>query len=60
MGLKGIRTALKVDLNKPAREQPGLHVRLYLPFVVAHCSFLDRIDGIRKACHVIIMCTTAY
>ncbi|GAB1215090.1 hypothetical protein ATERTT37_004273 [Aspergillus terreus] len=26
MGQKGIRTALKVDLNKPAWEQPGLHV----------------------------------
>jgi len=27
MGIKGIRTALKVDLDKPARDQPGLHVR---------------------------------
>ncbi|KAJ5198050.1 uncharacterized protein N7498_007167 [Penicillium cinerascens] len=27
MGIKGIRTALKVDLNKHAREQPGLHNR---------------------------------
>ncbi|KAL4881093.1 Acetamidase/Formamidase [Aspergillus karnatakaensis] len=27
MGTKGIRTALKVDLNKPAREQKGLHNR---------------------------------
>ncbi|GES63411.1 formamidase FmdS [Aspergillus terreus] len=27
MGQKGIRTALKVDLNKPAWEQPGLHNR---------------------------------
>ncbi|KAL3468485.1 Acetamidase/Formamidase [Aspergillus heterothallicus] len=27
MGIKGIRTALKVDLNKPAREQKGLHNR---------------------------------
>jgi len=26
MGVKGIRTALKVDLDKHAREQPGLHV----------------------------------
>jgi hypothetical protein len=26
MGIKGIRTALKVDLDKHAREQPGLHV----------------------------------
>ncbi|KAI9369226.1 Acetamidase/Formamidase [Aspergillus egyptiacus] len=27
MGTKAIRTALKVDLNKPAREQKGLHNR---------------------------------
>ncbi|KAJ5965625.1 Acetamidase/Formamidase [Penicillium waksmanii] len=27
MGIKGIRTALKVDLEKPARDQPGLHNR---------------------------------
>ncbi|KAJ5118837.1 hypothetical protein N7448_010543 [Penicillium atrosanguineum] len=27
MGIKGIRTALKVDLDKHAREQPGLHNR---------------------------------
>ncbi|KAJ5372436.1 Acetamidase/Formamidase [Penicillium concentricum] len=27
MGIKGIRTALKVDLDKPAREQSGLHNR---------------------------------
>lgn len=27
MGVKGIRTALKVDLDKHAREQPGLHNR---------------------------------
>ncbi|KAL8928495.1 MAG: hypothetical protein Q9208_001729 [Pyrenodesmia sp. 3 TL-2023] len=27
MGLNEIRTALKVDLKKPAAEQPGLHVR---------------------------------
>lgn len=27
MGIKGIRTALKVDLDKPAREQLGLHNR---------------------------------
>lgn len=26
MGLKEIRTALKVDLDKPASQQPGLHV----------------------------------
>ena len=26
MGAKGIRTALKVDLEKHAREQTGLHV----------------------------------
>ncbi|GMF72106.1 unnamed protein product [Aspergillus oryzae] len=26
MGHKGIRTALKVDLDKPAWEQPGLHI----------------------------------
>lgn len=26
MGHKKIRTALSVDLNKPAWEQPGLHV----------------------------------
>jgi hypothetical protein len=30
MGIKEIRTALKVDLNKHAREQPGLHVSLNL------------------------------
>ncbi|KAL3469093.1 Acetamidase/Formamidase [Aspergillus californicus] len=27
MGVKGIRTAVKVDLNKPAQEQKGLHNR---------------------------------
>lgn len=26
MGLNEIRTALKVDLKKPAADQPGLHV----------------------------------
>lgn len=26
MGVNEIRTALKVDLKKPAAEQPGLHV----------------------------------
>jgi hypothetical protein len=33
MGIKEIRTALKVDLNKHAREQPGLHVRLKLTVI---------------------------
>ena len=28
MGLTEIRTAMKVDLKKPAAEQPGLHVSL--------------------------------
>ena len=28
MGLHEIRTAMKVDLKKPAAEQPGLHVSL--------------------------------
>lgn len=27
MGVKEIRKALKVDLEKPAWEQPGVHVR---------------------------------
>jgi hypothetical protein len=31
MGIKGIRTALKVDFDKPASEQPGLHVSFYIP-----------------------------
>lgn len=31
MGVKGIRTALKVDLEKPAWEQPGVHVRCDVP-----------------------------
>lgn len=26
MGKSEVRTAMKVDLNKPAAEQPGLHV----------------------------------
>jgi hypothetical protein len=34
MGIKGIRTALKVDLNKPASEQPGLHVSSYIRTLV--------------------------
>ena len=29
MGTKEIRTALKVDLNRPAKDQPGLHVRTH-------------------------------
>lgn len=33
MGIKEIRTALKVDLNKHARDQPGLHVRQSLIIV---------------------------
>lgn len=28
MGIKELRTALKVDLNRPAKDQPGLHVWL--------------------------------
>ena len=28
MGLNEIRTAMKVDLKKPAAEQPGLHVSI--------------------------------
>ncbi|KAJ5624066.1 hypothetical protein N7510_000375 [Penicillium lagena] len=35
MGTKGIRTALTVDLNKPASEQPGLHNRWH-PDIPAH------------------------
>lgn len=37
MGIKGIRTALKVDLNKPAREQSGLHVCPYLAMTAHRC-----------------------
>lgn len=37
MGIKGIRTALKVDLDKPAWEQPGLHVCSCVLEVVRYC-----------------------
>lgn len=50
MGIKGIRTALKVDLDKPAREQLGLHVCADLPgcslCIIADLS--DRTDGTPK------------
>ena len=41
MGIKGIRTALKVDLDKPAREQLGLHVCAELPI-----CFLCRVSDL--------------
>jgi formamidase len=41
MGIKGIRTALKVDLDKPASEQPGLHVSSYIPTLVIKGSLLN-------------------
>ncbi|RHZ54833.1 hypothetical protein CDV55_105360 [Aspergillus turcosus] len=40
MGVKGIRTALKVDLNKPAWEQPGLHNRWH-PDVPAYAKIAN-------------------
>jgi hypothetical protein len=41
MGIKGIRTALKVDLNKPANEQPGLHVSSYIRTLVIEGILLN-------------------
>lgn len=37
MGVKEIRTALKVDLNKPADQQSGLHVRPQYLMSDSHC-----------------------
>jgi hypothetical protein len=51
MGIKGIRTALKVDLIKHAREQPGLHVCFVLLLAVA-LLIPNRTDGIQKVCQV--------
>lgn len=49
MGLTEIRTAVKVDLNKPADQQPVLHVRRAVPaFITPALTFL-RIDGIQTA-----------
>lgn len=47
MGVKEIRTALKVDLNKHARDQPGLHVRQSLIMISLQTPKADwsRIDG---------------
>lgn len=47
MGLTEIRTAMKVDLKKPAAEQPGLHVsHLASRTQQAMRLILFRIDGI--------------
>jgi hypothetical protein len=45
MGRTEIRTALKVDFDKPAAEQPGLHVRI-LQLLGTQADGL-RIDGIQ-------------
>ncbi|KAI9037278.1 acetamidase/formamidase family protein [Aspergillus affinis] len=37
MGHKGIRTALKVDLDKPAWKQPGLHTARYHLMIAQSC-----------------------
>lgn len=47
MGHKKIRTALAVDLEKPAWEQPGLHVSLPMNSYLDKALMLNslRIDG---------------
>jgi hypothetical protein len=50
MGVKGIRTALKVDLEKHAREQPGLHVSRPHHHEVRPGLTLSRTDGILTVC----------
>ncbi|RHZ53644.1 acetamidase/formamidase family protein [Aspergillus thermomutatus] len=48
MGVKGLRTALKVDLNKPAWEQPGLHNRWH-PDVPA-CGKIANNEVVKVEC----------
>ncbi|KAF7125637.1 hypothetical protein CNMCM5793_001876 [Aspergillus hiratsukae] len=48
MGVKGLRTALKVDLNKPAWEQPGLHNRWH-PDVPA-CGKITNNEVVKIEC----------
>jgi formamidase len=54
MGIKGIRTALKVDLEKPARDQPGLHVRISMQMIkspaMTNRHVHDRIVGTQMVC----------
>ena len=49
MGLTGIRTAVKVDLKKPADQQSVLHVRWNVQRFIKHALTLTRTDGIQTA-----------
>lgn len=49
MGLTEIRTAVKVDLKKPADQQPLLHVRSADHTFIKHLLTFFRIDGIQTA-----------
>lgn len=45
MGTKEIRTAVKVDLNRPAKDQPDLHV--CSPLFYTECTNLSRTVGMQ-------------
>lgn len=49
MGLTEIRTAVKVDLKKPADQQPVLHVRRAAQSFIKHALTFLRIGGIQTA-----------
>ena len=49
MGLTEIRTAVKVDLKKPADQQSVLHVRVHVQKFIKHALTLIRTDGIQTA-----------
>jgi hypothetical protein len=50
-----IRTALKVDLNKAAAEQPYLHVSWTELLCLLRANRSDRIDGIQIVRSTIVM-----
>lgn len=47
MGIKSIRTALKVDLEKHASQQPGLHVWTFSFNFHVQANMCRRTDGIQ-------------
>lgn len=53
MGVTEIRTAMKVDLQRPASEQSGLHVSLFRVILEISADGHSRIDGIPIVGYVI-------
>lgn len=54
MGVKGIRTAMKVDFDKHASQQAGLHVCfiIFLRYYMLHADQIHRLEPVAPRWYV--------